>query len=109
MIYLFFFNFGTFDTLARFGQKVACTFDTLAQVVIFTFFEAEIADFLDRKLTRFSAINSLRRSGFSGDSSFGRSYFIRNTLFYFALLHYLYGHVDSILDFGESRKIADIL
>ena len=109
MIYLFFSNFGTFDTLARFGQKVACTFDTLVQVVIFTFFEAEIADFLDRKLTRFSAINSLRRGGFSGDSSFGRRCVIRKGLFYFRVSHLLYLHVLSILDFRESRKIADKL
>ena len=109
MIYLFFFDFGTFDTLVRFGQKVACTFDTLVQVVIFTFFEAKIADFLDRNLTRFSAINSLRRGGFSGDCCIGRRCVVRNGLFYFRVSHLLYLHVLNSLEKVKSRKIADNL
>ena len=74
--------------------------DTFVQATIFDFGKAEIVDFLDRISTETSAIDSLRRGGSSGDSGFGRRGVVRNTLFYFDLLHYLYGHVDSILYFG---------
>ncbi len=90
-------------------QKFRGMSDTFVQANIFNFGKTEIVEFLGRISTGASAIDSSRRGGSSGGSGFGRRCVVRNTLFYFALLHYLYGHVDSILDFGESRKIVDIL
>ena len=83
--------------------------DTFVQANIFDFGKTEIVDFLGRISMGASAIDSSRRGGSSGGSGFGRRCGVRNTLFYFDLLHTLYGHVVSILDFWESRKIADLL
>ena len=74
--------------------------DTFVQATIFDFGKAEIVGFPGRISTGTSAIDSSRRGRSSGGSGFGRRCVVRNTLFYFDLLHYLYGHVDSILDFG---------
>ena len=103
-----FFCLCTFDTLERFGLKVACTFDTFEQAVIFTFVETEIVSFPGRISMGDDAIDSLRYGGYSGDSSFGRRCVLRKALFYFTPFHLCYLHVLSILDFRESRKIADI-
>ena len=97
---MIFFWLGIFDTFVHLLDLVRGIRDTFVQATIFDFGKTEIVDFLGRISAKASAIDSLRRGGSSGESGFGRRCVVRNTLFYFDLLHYLYGHVDSILDFG---------